>query len=71
MGANLVRRLMRAGHECVVYDVSPGRWPSSRGRGPSARPRSPTSRPSWAPRAAWIMVPAAYAGATADELAGT
>ena len=22
MGANLVRRLMRAGHECVVYDVS-------------------------------------------------
>ena len=23
MGANLVRRLMRDGHECVVYDVSP------------------------------------------------
>ena len=23
MGANLVRRLMRAGHECVVYDVNP------------------------------------------------
>ena len=23
MGANLVRRLMRAGHECVVYDVTP------------------------------------------------
>jgi 6-phosphogluconate dehydrogenase len=22
MGANLVRRLMRGGHECVVYDVS-------------------------------------------------
>ena len=22
MGANMVRRLMRAGHECVVYDVS-------------------------------------------------
>ena len=22
MGANLVRRLMRDGHECVVYDVS-------------------------------------------------
>ena len=22
MGANIVRRLMRAGHECVVYDVS-------------------------------------------------
>jgi glycine/betaine/sarcosine/D-proline reductase family selenoprotein B len=23
MGANLVRRLMRDGHECVVYDVDP------------------------------------------------
>ncbi|PZR86560.1 MAG: 6-phosphogluconate dehydrogenase (decarboxylating), partial [Candidatus Nephthysia bennettiae] len=22
MGANLVRRLMKGGHECVVYDVS-------------------------------------------------
>src|SRR5215216_4654001 len=22
MGANMVRRLMRAGHECVVYDVT-------------------------------------------------
>ena len=23
MGANIVRRLMRDGHECVVYDVNP------------------------------------------------
>jgi len=23
MGANIVRRLMKAGHECVVYDVFP------------------------------------------------
>ena len=23
MGANMVRRLMQAGHECVVYDVNP------------------------------------------------
>jgi 6-phosphogluconate dehydrogenase len=23
MGANLVRRLMRDGHQCVVYDVNP------------------------------------------------
>ena len=22
MGANMVRRLMKAGHECVVYDLS-------------------------------------------------
>ena len=24
MGANMVRRLMRDGHECVVYDVDAG-----------------------------------------------
>ena len=23
MGANMVRRLMKAGHKCVVYDVTP------------------------------------------------
>jgi len=23
MGANMVRRLMRAGHQCVVFDVHP------------------------------------------------
>ena len=23
MGANMVRRLLRGGHQCVVYDVSP------------------------------------------------
>ena len=23
MGANMVRRLMRDGHECVVYDINP------------------------------------------------
>jgi 6-phosphogluconate dehydrogenase len=23
MGANMVRRLMRGGHECVVFDLSP------------------------------------------------
>ena len=28
MGANMVRRLMRAGHDCVGYDVSPTASPS-------------------------------------------
>jgi 6-phosphogluconate dehydrogenase (decarboxylating) len=28
MGANMVRRLMKAGHECVVFDMSPAsHWP--------------------------------------------
>ena len=32
MGANIVRRLMRDGHDCVVYDVGPGRGRATRGR---------------------------------------
>ena len=59
MGANLVRRLMRDGHECVVYDVSkPTRSTSSRARARPARTRSRSSwRSSSTPRAVWIMVP--------------
>ena len=33
MGANMVRRLMRADHECVVYDVSPTRSSQLAGEG--------------------------------------
>ena len=44
MGANIVRRLMRDGHDCVVYDVRPRRRRSARAaRAPSARPRSRSS----------------------------
>ena len=32
MGANIVRRLMRGGHECVVYDVNPDQGAVGRGR---------------------------------------
>jgi 6-phosphogluconate dehydrogenase len=71
MGANLVRRLMRAGHECVVYDVNPA----------SAEPLVAEGATSAAsldefvaaltpPRAAWVMVPAAFAGSTVFDLAG-
>ena len=47
MGTNMVRRLMRAGHHCVVYDHQPG---SGRDQSPrkerSVRHRSKTSRVS-------------------------
>ena len=33
MGANLVRRLMRDGHRCVVYNRSPGRIEELQGEG--------------------------------------
>ena len=37
MGANIVRRLMRDGHECVVYDVNADSIEAARGRGRGRR----------------------------------
>ena len=46
MGANIVRRLMRAGHECVVYDVNPDAVKAAvRARAPPGPARWPTSWP--------------------------
>src|SRR3954454_13240231 len=70
MGANLVRRLMRDGHECVVYDVNETSVKQLADEGAVGA----TSLEEFVgkldqPRAAWIMVPAAYAGQTVDDLA--
>ncbi len=70
MGANLVRRLMRAGHECVVFDVNPAMIETLAGEGATAA----TSLEDFVakltvPRAAWVMVPAAFAGDTVTDLA--
>ena len=44
MGANMVRRLMRGGHTCVVYDRSPdGGGGAGQGGRDRRRPRWPTS----------------------------
>ncbi|MBV9166661.1 MAG: decarboxylating 6-phosphogluconate dehydrogenase [Solirubrobacterales bacterium] len=59
MGANLVRRLMRAGHECVVYDVSPDAVNSLVGEGATGSGSLEEFVKSLSvPRAAWVMVPA-------------
>jgi 6-phosphogluconate dehydrogenase len=70
MGANIVRRLMRDGHECVVYDVSEAAVRQLESEGAIGT----TSLDDFAaklatPRAAWIMVPAAFAGQSAMDLA--
>ena len=70
MGANIVRRLMRDGHECVVYDVSEAAIAQLESEGATgARSLAEFASKLTAPRAAWIMVPAAIAGDTVGELA--
>src|SRR5215211_4872920 len=71
MGANLVRRLQRAGHQCVVYDPNRATVDQLAGEGAVAAD-SPADLVAKleAPRAAWVMVPAGVAGRVVDELAG-
>jgi len=69
MGANIVRRLMRDGHECVVYDVNADAIAELEGEGATgARSLEEMAQKLQAPRAVWIMVPAAYAGQTAEAM---
>ena len=70
MGANLVRRLMRDGHSCVVHDVSPDAVARLEREGANgAASLAELVQALDAPRAVWIMVPAAVVGSTVDELA--
>jgi 6-phosphogluconate dehydrogenase len=59
MGANLVRRLMRDGHQCVVYDRSPGpvQQLASEGATGTSSPDEFVAKLT-KPRSAWVMVPA-------------
>jgi 6-phosphogluconate dehydrogenase len=69
MGANMTRRLMRAGHSCVVYDVFPAAAQAlaSEGASPAASLADFTAKLS-APRVIWLMVPAAVVDATLADL---
>ena len=59
MGANLVRRLMRDGHDCVVYDVNPDAIKTLEGEGATGvSSAKELAEKLEAPRAVWIMVPA-------------
>src|SRR5262245_43062680 len=69
MGANMVRRLMKNGHKCVVYDRSQEAVKSLAGEGATGS----TSLDDFvskltAPRAIWLMVPAAVVDATLHDL---
>jgi 6-phosphogluconate dehydrogenase len=70
MGANLVRRLMKHGHECVVYDINAPAVELLEGEGAiGASSLDDFVAKLTVPRAAWIMVPAAFVAATVGDLA--
>ena len=59
MGSNLVRRLMRAGHECVAFDVDAARVEALEDEGAvGAGSIDEFVEKLQTPRAAWVMVPA-------------
>ena len=72
MGANIVRRLMRDGHECVVYDVSADAVAALAGEGATGADSLDDFVAKLAPpRAAWVMVPAGeITESTVTELGG-
>ncbi|HMG27124.1 MAG TPA: decarboxylating 6-phosphogluconate dehydrogenase [Acidimicrobiia bacterium] len=70
MGNGLVRRLMRDGHECVVYDVNEAAVKELAADGATgASSLKDFASKLTKPRAAWVMVPAAFTGQTVMQLA--
>ena len=57
MGANLVRRLMRAGHQCVVHDVSAEAVQALAGEGATATTTSQLTSPGHASPGSWSRRP--------------
>ena len=71
MGANMVRRLMKGGHHCVVFDLHPANVEAVVGDGATgAATLEEFVRSLQPPRAVWIMVPAGKpTEGTVDQLA--
>jgi 6-phosphogluconate dehydrogenase len=69
MGSNMVQRLLKAGHDCVVYDAHPQVMQELVSKGAE----SATSFDAFVnrltkPRAVWLMVPAAVVDSVLDSL---
>jgi 6-phosphogluconate dehydrogenase len=69
MGANIARRLMRAGHSCVVYDLNEGAVEMMRGEGAvGGSSLADFVQQLEQPRAIWMMLPAAFVDQTIGTL---
>jgi 6-phosphogluconate dehydrogenase len=69
MGANMVRRLMKAGHTCVVYDRNADAVKDLAGEGATgASSLEEFVQKLEAPKSVWLMVPAAVVDASIAEL---
>ncbi|MEM1438362.1 MAG: phosphogluconate dehydrogenase (NAD(+)-dependent, decarboxylating) [Pseudomonadota bacterium] len=70
MGGNMARRLMAAGHECVVYDPNPEAVAALQAAGATGVDSLAGLAQALAPpRAVWLMVPAAVVDDSIDALA--
>src|SRR5271155_210063 len=69
MGANMVRRLLKAGHQCVVFDRSPGAVKQMvEEKATGAASLADLVKKLDRPRAVWLMVPAAVVDKTIADL---
>ncbi len=69
MGANMVRRLMKGGHDCVVFDRAPAAVQALENEGATGAASLADQIAKLAkPRTLWLMVPAAVVDATIADL---
>jgi 6-phosphogluconate dehydrogenase len=69
MGANMVRRLMHGGHECVVWDQDKANVERLQGEGATgAATLDHLLKTLQPPRAVWLMIPAAAVDGTLADL---